>query len=40
MLLEMQWWNWGDDALQGAMPLLSSQDIAALYRYWRENVQK
>ncbi|WP_114765524.1 type B chloramphenicol O-acetyltransferase [Vibrio rhodolitus] len=40
MLLEMQWWNWSDDALQGAMPLLSSQDIAALYRYWRENVQK
>ncbi|ROV60166.1 type B chloramphenicol O-acetyltransferase [Vibrio ponticus] len=39
MLLEMQWWNWSDDALQGAMPLLSSQDIAALYHYWRENVQ-
>ncbi len=35
-LLEMAWWDWPDDRLQAAMPLLCSADIAGLYRFWRE----
>ena len=35
MLLEMQWWNWPDDQLKGAMAILTSGDIEALYRYWQ-----
>ena len=34
LLLEMKWWTWGDDALNGAMPLLTGGDIDALHRYW------
>ncbi|RXZ64258.1 type B chloramphenicol O-acetyltransferase [Pelagerythrobacter rhizovicinus] len=36
MLLEMQWWNWPEDRLHGAMPLLTSADVEGLYRYWNE----
>ncbi|MET3924472.1 type B chloramphenicol O-acetyltransferase [Devosia sp. 2618] len=35
MLLEMQWWDWSEDQLEAAMPLLCSADIAALYRHWQ-----
>ena len=35
MLLEMAWWDWPEDRLKAAMPLLCSGDIAALHRYWR-----
>ncbi|WBV44319.1 type B chloramphenicol O-acetyltransferase [Pseudoroseomonas cervicalis] len=35
MLLELRWWDWSDDALQAAMPLLTSGDIAALHRHWQ-----
>jgi chloramphenicol O-acetyltransferase type B len=34
LLLEMAWWEWGDEALHGAMPLLTSGDIKGLHRYW------
>lgn len=33
-LLEMRWWEWGEDALHGAMPLLTSGDVEGLHRYW------
>lgn len=36
MLLEMAWWDWSLDRIQGAMKLLCSADIAGLYRYWKE----
>ncbi|MBY6263855.1 type B chloramphenicol O-acetyltransferase [Azospirillum sp. 412522] len=35
LLLEMKWWDWSDDQLQGAMPILTSGDIAALHRHWQ-----
>ena len=35
MLLDMAWWDWPEDLLQAAMPLLCSGDIAGLYRFWR-----
>ncbi|HIC44349.1 MAG TPA: CatB-related O-acetyltransferase, partial [Sulfurimonas sp.] len=33
MLLEMKWWFWDDDKMKGAMELLCSNDIKALYKY-------
>ena len=36
LLLEMAWWDWPDDMLQAAMPLLTSTDIAGLYAFWKE----
>ncbi|PKR88729.1 type B chloramphenicol O-acetyltransferase [Pleomorphomonas diazotrophica] len=33
-LMEMRWWEWDDDALHGAMPLLTSGDVEGLHRYW------
>ena len=35
MLLEMAWWDWPEDRLQTAMPLLCSGDIAALRAFWQ-----
>lgn len=34
MLLEMEWWDWPDEMLSEAMPLLTSNDIDALYAFW------
>ena len=36
LLLEMAWWDWSDDKLQAAMPLLCSGDILALHDFWRQ----
>lgn len=38
MLLEMQWWNWSDEQLKGAMRHLCSADICALHDYWRHTL--
>lgn len=38
MLLEMAWWDWPLERIEGAMKLLCSSDIAGLYRYWREQL--
>ena len=35
MLLDMAWWDWPEDQLKAAMPLLCSGDIAGLHRFWR-----
>ncbi|KZK97028.1 CatB-related O-acetyltransferase [Pseudovibrio sp. Ad26] len=34
MLLEMKWWDWTEEVLKGAMPLMCSSDIERLYDYW------
>jgi chloramphenicol O-acetyltransferase type B len=34
-LLELRWWDWSDDDLADAMPILTSGDIDALHRHWR-----
>lgn len=34
-LLELRWWDWSDDELKAAMPLLTDGDISALYRHWQ-----
>lgn len=35
-LLELCWWDWSDDQLQEAMPILTSDDVLALYRHWQK----
>ncbi|PZO81715.1 MAG: type B chloramphenicol O-acetyltransferase [Mesorhizobium amorphae] len=33
-LIAMRWWDWSDEALGEAMPLLTSGDIGALHSHW------
>ncbi|MGF1720576.1 type B chloramphenicol O-acetyltransferase [Vibrio kyushuensis] len=39
MLVEMEWWNWADSELKGAMKLLCSADIEGLYQYWLTTIR-
>ncbi|MCK5932838.1 MAG: type B chloramphenicol O-acetyltransferase [Fulvimarina manganoxydans] len=34
-LLELRWWDWSDDDLKTAMPILTSGNVLALHRYWK-----
>ncbi|MTH61834.1 type B chloramphenicol O-acetyltransferase [Paracoccus litorisediminis] len=38
LLLEMRWWDWPEDALVRAMPLLTSGDVERLYVYWNDHI--
>src|SRR5690606_30289259 len=38
-LLELAWWEWSDDQLRAAMPILTSGDVEALHRHWRTAVK-
>lgn len=38
-LLELRWWDWSDDELKAAMPLLTNGDISALYRHWQKAIK-
>lgn len=35
MLLEMKWWDWNDDMLRDAIPILCSNDIELLYKFYQ-----
>ncbi|KKC37358.1 chloramphenicol acetyltransferase [Devosia epidermidihirudinis] len=37
-LLEMAWWDWTDEELRAAMPLLCSANIPALHKHWLERL--
>lgn len=39
LLREMRWWDWSDERLGEAMPLLCSGDIGALYAFWRRSIE-
>ena len=39
MLLELKWWNWTDDQLHEAMPILTSGNVEALHDHWRKAVK-
>lgn len=39
LLLDMRWWDWPDDRLAGAMPILTGGDVDALHRYWLDHVR-
>ncbi|MXN49874.1 type B chloramphenicol O-acetyltransferase [Shinella sp. AETb1-6] len=34
LLLEMRWWDWPEDRLKQAMPIMTSERIDDLHRYW------
>ena len=34
LLLEMRWWDWTDEQLHAAMPLLTDGKVEALHEYW------
>jgi chloramphenicol O-acetyltransferase type B len=34
LLLEMRWWDWPEDRLKHAMPIMTSERIDDLHRYW------
>lgn len=34
LLLDMKWWDWCDEELNAAMPLLTSSEIENLHGYW------
>lgn len=36
-LLEMKWWNWSEELISLAQPLLQSNDIDKLYSFYKEN---
>lgn len=38
-LSEIRWWDWSDEQLKPAMPLLTSGDVAALHRHWRTVIE-
>lgn len=38
-LLELRWWDWSDDELRKAMPILTSGDISALHRHWQTAIK-
>ena len=40
LLLEMEWWAWSDDQLRDTMLILTSGDVAALYRHWRDVIRR
>ncbi|MFZ6693182.1 type B chloramphenicol O-acetyltransferase [Undibacterium sp. SXout20W] len=37
MLLEMEWWDWPLEKIEGAMSFLCSSDITGLYRYSKKD---
>ena len=38
-LSEIRWWDWSDEQLKPAMPLLTSGDVAALHHHWRTVIE-
>ncbi|MCM1185105.1 MAG: CatB-related O-acetyltransferase [Lachnoclostridium sp.] len=39
-LCEMQWWNWSDEDIVAAIPLLQSSNIDGLWNYYKEHVNQ
>ncbi|MCA2375435.1 type B chloramphenicol O-acetyltransferase [Agrobacterium sp. 22-211-1] len=37
-LLKMKWWEWPAERLKAAMPLMTSGNVAELYRFWRSDI--
>ena len=39
LLMEMKWWEWTDEQLKAAMPLLTCGDVAKLHDHWLERIR-
>ncbi len=40
LLLQMQWWDWTDEQIKEAAPLLMADNIGNLYEYYIKNISK
>ncbi|WP_419488739.1 type B chloramphenicol O-acetyltransferase [Chryseobacterium bernardetii] len=40
LLLEMKWWDWDENILEKAIPILCSANIDVLYEFYRDNILK
>lgn len=38
-LLEIEWWNWSDEDIYKAVPILQSEEMNKLFEYYKKNVQ-
>ncbi len=39
-LLEIEWWNWPDLIVKEAAPILSSDNVDALFAFYEDKVKK
>lgn len=39
LLLEMRWWDWSEETLREAMPLITSGDVEMLHIYWKKYIR-
>ncbi len=39
MLLELKWWDWTNDQLHEAMPILTSANVKALHDHWQKAIK-
>ncbi|PTW48410.1 type B chloramphenicol O-acetyltransferase [Rhodovulum kholense] len=39
LLQEMRWWDWSEDQLRDAMPMLTSGDVEGLYLHWQAHIR-
>jgi len=39
LLLEMKWWHWDECILQGAIPIICSDNVELLYDYYNRHVK-
>ena len=39
-LLEIEWWNWKDEDIYKAVPILQNEDISKLFEYHKQNILK
>lgn len=40
MLVQMKWWDWDETILEKAIPILCSEDVELLYRFYEIHVKK
>jgi chloramphenicol O-acetyltransferase type B len=34
----MRWWDWDENDVRAAMPIICSGDVGGLYRFWQDHV--
>lgn len=39
LLLELRWWEWTEDQLRIAMPVLTSGDVERLHQHWNDQIR-
>ncbi|MBL3594674.1 type B chloramphenicol O-acetyltransferase [Rhodovulum sulfidophilum] len=39
LLLDLRWWEWSDDQLRVAMPILTSGNVERLHKHWETHIR-